>query len=212
MSAAPRSLGSLLGTTGRFAGAGASGSVLHCGAGSGLGVFKLFARHRARAGPPGQAFRAVPLTPVPGWRRHLGGGQRFPVEGQPRILGLEDPPRLGIERLSSDFDTWRCTEPVQHARWSAAAAGRNVHEIDVLIASPVAGEPYERHDSACYLRFCERMALRRPSALAVRFWRVDPAARGLARAADGLATRRGATAPASRVRWTIVKRTSSPTE
>src|SRR6185503_1903114 len=86
----------------------------------------------------------APFLGVGGRNRRLEN--RAPVEALARILCLERAPDVFVERFPAHLDVGRRSQPVEHALpHFAAAVGDGLNEIEMLVASPVAGEAEERH-------------------------------------------------------------------
>ena len=110
-------------------------------------------RHRLRPRPPAAPHVPVGALAIFGvgrWERR--GQQSRPVERHVRVLGLERSTDALVERLATHFDVGRRAEPVQEARGRLAATASGLHEVHVLVAALVAGEPQERHGRLPSLR------------------------------------------------------------
>ena len=116
----------------------------------------------------GRLFSATAFAPV----LDIGGRRKddrkfLPVEVDAGVLFLERSAHRFVKRLAADFETWRCPEHVQYA-WRAAfaALAGPSHQINVLVATFVAGDANEGHHRKLFplrgmRRLLRRLALRR---------------------------------------------------
>ena len=103
-------------------------------------------RHHVSLQRPRGALGAPPIAPflgIGGWNGRLEN--LAPIERHVGILRFELAPDGFVERLAPDFDAWWGAKPEQHAGRRFAAAVRRLHQVKVLVASLVAGEPEKGH-------------------------------------------------------------------
>jgi hypothetical protein len=67
----------------------------------------------------------------------LGGHNVGPIERNAWIARFDISSGIGIERRSADLDARRRPEPVQDPRSTTVTAVAGLHEVDMLVASPI---------------------------------------------------------------------------
>src|SRR5262249_8256262 len=102
-------------------------------------------QRRSRAA--GRSLGSTALAPMLRLGRRNGGVcDGAPVERDLRILLLQRRPCRRGERLPPELHAGRRAKPVQHTRADlAAAAGRRLDQVEVLVAALVPGEAEKRH-------------------------------------------------------------------
>ena len=131
-----------------------------------------------------------------------------PVEFDVRVVLLDQPDGIFIERGAPDPDARRRAEPVQDAGARPAPPSTGMDDKRVLVAALVATEPQKRQD---YFLFCVRVSVLRtpPAATAFRADRaggLGGAAFARLGAAFGLATTGARRGSATAERCTSVNR------